>query len=579
MKALKKNGVDKNENQNFSFLESSPDPIVIYNFKGEAEYVNLAFENTFGWKRKELIGNRIDFVPKDHLFETSKAIKKLEKGHTIRLFETKRLTKNGNLLDLQLSASTHKDEEGKPAGYIVILRDITELKRTQNALQESEDRYKILVEDSPYGISIIDSAGNYKYVNPKFIEIFGYTLEEIPNGYEWFKKAYPDEKYRKTVISIWKRDQKKFKPGIKAFYKFNVVCNDNSTKTILFRPVKLENGDIFLNYEDITQREEIQKKLNGSHTELALAYEKLHYLKSLRDKAIGHLSHELKTPISILLAVFRILRDRIDTKNLESVLNVIKRGERSISRLMKIQKKTEEIYQIKDTMMNKNSEKNFENPIKNESSISHLNPIFLQIGSKKNDEMLGFEIIHLDLFLRNLVDQSIIKSKHRDIQIIIDFEENIFIFFNKKICEELFTGVLRNAIENTPDEGKILINLSASEHTYDLEFIDYGIGITKSNQKSIFNGFFSNQNYLNYTTKSPYEFSAGGAGLDLLRMRLYAKQYGFQLDFKSERCKFIPDERDLCPGKISDCNSITKREDCISSGGSNFFIKFRKYSY
>ena len=47
---------------------------------------------------------------------------------------------------------------------------------------------------------------------------------------------------------------------VKNIYKFNVVCKDKSTKAIMFRPVQLDNGDIILNYEDITQREKIEKK-------------------------------------------------------------------------------------------------------------------------------------------------------------------------------------------------------------------------------------------------------------------------------------------------------------------------------
>ena len=576
METTNKSCAIKNGNAYLSFLESSPDPIVIYNSRGETKYVNIAFEKTFGWSRNELIGHRIDFVPKDHLNETLNAIKQLKNGRTIRLFETKRLTKCGELLDLQLSAATHTDDEGKQSGFIVILRNITELKKTRDALQESENRYRILVEESPYGISIIGSIGNYKYINPKFSEIFGYTLEDIPTGFEWFEKAYPDEKYRKKVISTWNRDQKKFLPGTKNIYKFNVVCKDKSTKTIMFRPVQLDNGDIILNYEDITQREKIEKKLQRSHLELAQAYEKLRYFGRLRDKAIEHLSHELKTPISLLLAVFRILKDHIKTNNNEKIIKIISRGERSVFRLMKIQKKTEEIYKLKETLNNKNFNKKEEYPNKNK-----ITNAFLGFEQRKkvlyNDvEMSNLEKIQLDLLLRKVIEKSIKNCKYRDIEFVVDLENNIFLFFNKRICNQILMGILCNAIENTPDEGQIKIKLTSNENTIDLQFIDCGIGITKSNQECIFKGFATNQNYLNYTTKTPYEFSAGGIGLDLLRMRLYSRQYGFKLDFKSERCKFIPDENDLCPGTITNCNFISKREDCLFSGGTIFSLKFLK---
>lgn len=126
-------------------LESSPDPIVVYSIQGEAMYVNPAFEQTFGLKREELLGKQIDFVPPESWPETREAIENMLRGEKIQLFETKRTTRDGRKLDVQLSSTLYYTAEGRPAGNIVTLRDISALKRAERELRDYHDRLEELV--------------------------------------------------------------------------------------------------------------------------------------------------------------------------------------------------------------------------------------------------------------------------------------------------------------------------------------------------------------------------------------------------------------------------------------------------
>ena len=138
----------------------------------------------------------------------------------------------------------------------------------------------------------------------------------------------------------------------------------------------------------------------------------------------------------------------------------------------------------------------------------------------------------------------------------------------KKVCE----GFLKNAIENTPDEGRIEIELKAEDNLAKLYFHDFGMGITPENQKLIFSGFFHTQDTDRYASKKPYLFNAGGAGSDLLRAKLFSERYGFSVDFSSTRCRHLPSDKDECPGSISLCSFIKGKEDCFTSGGSTFSL-------
>ena len=164
--------------------------------------------------------------------------------------------------------------------------------------------------------------------------------------------------------------------------------------------------------------------------------------------------------------------------------------------------------------------------------------------------------------------------QERDLEIIRVFEKGNVANTDEKVLRKVFGGLLKNAIENTPDEGKIEVSLKGTDHEIRIDFRDYGFGISPQNKKLIFQGFFHTQDTMDYSTKKPYQFNAGGTGSDLLRTKVFSERYGFSVGFESTRCKFIPDDTDECPGKISECRFIKTRSECLSSDGSTFSVRF-----
>jgi PAS domain S-box-containing protein len=128
----------ESEERHRMLLEASPDPIVVYDMEGKANYVNHAFVETFGWSSQELFGKRIEYVPEENWPETRVAIARMLRGERLQSFETRRSTKDGRILDIQLSSSVFHDRDGNLAGTIVILRDVTERKKAEEALCKSE---------------------------------------------------------------------------------------------------------------------------------------------------------------------------------------------------------------------------------------------------------------------------------------------------------------------------------------------------------------------------------------------------------------------------------------------------------
>ena len=173
-----------------------------------------------------------------------------------------------------------RDENQKIVGVFGIARDVTAHKQAQEALRESREKYRILVEKSPLGVSMIEKDGRYKYVNHKFVEMFGYTLEDIPTGREWFAKAYPDPEARNQIISTWIGDLKKSEIGEVRGRTFTVTCRDDSEKIIHFRPVTLETGNQFVIYEDITERKQAEDALKEREAALKVRTSELEEVNS-----------------------------------------------------------------------------------------------------------------------------------------------------------------------------------------------------------------------------------------------------------------------------------------------------------
>lgn len=124
-----------------SFIMHNLDPILMFNKEGQLITVNQAFEETFGWTSDELIGlNMLDFhtVPNNKLSEVQGNIQTLKKKKDISGYETQRIRKDGTLLDVMWSSFPIRDEKDQLDGWAVIIKDITEIKKSEQIVLQSE---------------------------------------------------------------------------------------------------------------------------------------------------------------------------------------------------------------------------------------------------------------------------------------------------------------------------------------------------------------------------------------------------------------------------------------------------------
>ncbi len=164
---------------------------------------------------------------------------------------------------VSVKASPLFDEEGMFNGAIESVRDITANKRAQEEVRKSEERFRSLIDNSPVAISINDPDETFIYVNNKFVDMFGYTLEDCPDVMTWWRLACPDSDYREQTRSNWNRsfeESRLFGTDMLPL-EARVACKLGIMKDIEFRYTTIHDQGICF-YYDVTQRKRAEELLH-----------------------------------------------------------------------------------------------------------------------------------------------------------------------------------------------------------------------------------------------------------------------------------------------------------------------------
>lgn len=557
-------------------IEHSNDGVAII-AQSKHIYVNRRFVEIFEYEnQEEIVGKPITFVVHPDDAELVKEIsEKRMRGEPVPdRYEFKGLTKTKKVIYLEVSAAKITFR-GEPA-YLVFLRDITQRKESERRLAEEKERLTTLLENAPIGIALISEKGVFRYVNPKFKEIFGYDIKDVPDGKTFLKKLFPDPSYRKKVIAEWIENVRSTQIGQKFPRIFTIESKDGTKKIINFIPVRLATNEHIVAFEDITERIEAEEALRRSRDQL----ERLNVLKS---KAIDHISHELKTPTSILLGSLRILKSKLKEINkispFEKILDVM---ERNATRILEISRETDEIFKSQvefDTVSLTMEMDDFLRRVERIIGLPHqirfhweaikawLTQTFLGEKEKKEE-------IELFSFLKDVLKRAKQKIPHRKIEIELEDGKGTILKINRRILYNTLQAIIKNAIENTPDGGKIEIKVERNEDKVFVHIKDTGVGIIEENLAFLFEGLFHTEATELYKSKKPYDFGAGGKGLELFMIKRYALKYGFEINVKSKRCIYLPTEKDICPGDVLLCKNISSALECYESGWTIFTLTF-----
>jgi PAS domain S-box-containing protein len=161
-------------------VESSADAIISKDLNGVIVSWNAGAKTLFGYSEDEAVGQPITIlIPPELREEEERIFEKLRSGGRIEHYETKRVTKAGNLVDVSLRIGPIKDSTGTAVGYSKIAHDITQRKQADDALRESEERFRNVFRDTGVGMVIVSPDGQYLAANRAFCDCLGYSEEEL----------------------------------------------------------------------------------------------------------------------------------------------------------------------------------------------------------------------------------------------------------------------------------------------------------------------------------------------------------------------------------------------------------------
>ena len=180
-----------------AIVDSSDDAIVSKNLDGVIMSWNKGAERIFGYLAEEAVGKHITLIiPKDRHEEETNILERLRRGERVDHFETVRIRKDGQFVDVSITISPIKDAHGRIVGASKVARDITERKRTEQALEERAR----LLDLSSDAIMVRDRADRVTYWNRSASELYGYSREEAMGRvtHELLRTEFPEPLERVT---------------------------------------------------------------------------------------------------------------------------------------------------------------------------------------------------------------------------------------------------------------------------------------------------------------------------------------------------------------------------------------------
>ncbi|KKM16506.1 hypothetical protein LCGC14_1685160, partial [marine sediment metagenome] len=250
---------EKMNNRLAAIVDSSDDAIIGETLDGIITSWNTGAAKIYGYMAKEVIGKRINIiVPPDRQDEITQIIDKIKRRERVDHFETDRVTKDGAKIPVSLTISPIEDKQGNVLGASTIARDITERKKAEQQIKESEEKLRSIFNNANDAIFIHDLKGQFLEVNDAACKRLGYSKEDL---LKLTPKDIDDPKFAKLVperTQILLQERQTFFETVHISKKKKKIPVELSSTIITFdgKPAILSIA------RDITERKKAEKVIS-----------------------------------------------------------------------------------------------------------------------------------------------------------------------------------------------------------------------------------------------------------------------------------------------------------------------------
>lgn len=405
-----------------SFVNHTTDAIHVLDLSGRVLLINDAFEEVFGWSSDEVVGQILPGVPADLQDELKRQQEWVQKGENVSGIETRRIRKDGTRIYISLTVSPIRDDAGRVVAYAGISRDVTESKRVEKALRESEAKYRLIAEHTNALIAVIDSDGYFTYASPSHLHVVGHD-PSVLEGSHTTHYVHPDDLQR-----VSQSFSDSLKTGNPFQIDFRYPHNNGDWVYLETQGAPVVGGDgtlekVVVVSQDVTDRKQTEELLRQSDR-----------LAVIGQLAAG-VAHEIRNPLTALKGFVQLLQNQSNsnTRYLDIMTSELSRIEAIVNEFLLIAKP--------------------------------------QVVNYRETDVIPL----LDSTITLLETQAIMNN----VQIHTEYESRMpRIHCEQNQLKQVFINILKNSIEAMPHGGDISICVRMyDKDTIHFRFMDDGVGI------------------------------------------------------------------------------------------------------
>jgi PAS domain S-box-containing protein len=412
--------------------------------------VNGRLAEMVGYSEQELMNRTpFDITHPDDLAETQRLVKEMLRGTERCCVEKRYLRKGGDILWATRTACIIRDKDGNPRDFLIMVEDITERKRAEEAVREGQRKLKaaletnqLIMDNSQDVICTIDEGGRFVTINEASEALWGFSPDELI-GRRYMELVHPDDHpaTEKAAAAI-------FETGRLADFVNRYIRKDGSVVSVLWSASwSASKKMLFCVAHDVTERTRIEAALRDAKEEADRAnYEKSEFL--------SRMSHELRTPLNAILGFGQLLERQNPTAHQKARVDHIMSAGRHLLNL---------INEVLD--------------------ISRIEAGHLQ---------LSVEPVAVADVLQEALDLIRPLASDRAMELVIDarLNEDLFVLADRQRLKQVLLNLLTNAVKYTAVAGRVSVSVEHSSRTTTrIVVTDTGAGIATEKLARLFTPF------------------------------------------------------------------------------------------